>query len=116
MKCLRCKKECLESELIDGFCYDCVHSTNSTINPQTHTLDDSVENEYSRKINIFVNIYRSCGIIICLLFSFIYAIEATAVIEAILIAFIVIAIILITSFFIEALGVIIQLLEDIKNK
>ena len=28
MKCKKCKKECLESELKDGFCQDCIEKPN----------------------------------------------------------------------------------------
>lgn len=29
MECKKCKKECLESELKDGICYDCINKTNN---------------------------------------------------------------------------------------
>ncbi len=101
MKCKKCGKECMENELVNGFCKECIDKYGEN----SEELRD-VENRIARIIKILVGIIIVLGII-CMIISFSYDIIYTVII--ILSTFI-------SALLLRAIAEIIQLLEDIKNK
>lgn len=101
MKCKKCGKECMENELVNGFCKECI----DRYGENSEELRD-VENRIARIIKILVGIIIVLGII-CMIISFSYDIIYTVII--ILSTFI-------SALLLRAIAEIIQLLEDIKNK
>ena len=97
MQCKKCGKECMESELTDGYCSDCVVNSNKLSNK---------ENSLARAIKMSVAfiIFLGC------LSGLIAVINNWVVGISIFIATLVVA------FSLRVIAEIIQLLEDIKNK
>lgn len=103
MECKKCKKSCMDSELINGFCEECrIKYKDNT--EQLYNCKNSIANSFK--------IWASCSIaagiilaIICFIFSAGVAISVIWIIAA-----------LVISALLRAVAEIIQLLEDIKNK
>lgn len=102
MNCVRCKKNCLESELVDGLCYECRNKYKSS----SGALE--VNNLVAQSFKIWCFAALIVGIILSIiLFANDYGILLTVVC---------ISTSLIVFAFLRAIAEIIQLLEDIKNK
>ena len=101
MKCIKCKKDCLESELENGLCYECRNK---------YRIIDNVDtvNFVAQGFKIFSIIEVFIGIIL----SIILLVNDYDIIYTI----ICIAASIIVFAFSRAIAEIIQLLEDIKNK
>ena len=102
MKCIKCKKDCLESELENGLCYECRNKDRYSGN-NMYTV-----NYVAQGFKIFSLIEILVGIVL----SIILLVNDYGTIPTI----ICIATSLIVFAFIRAISEIIQLLEDIKNK
>lgn len=103
MKCKRCKKECMESELKDGYCFECYSKYKNNI-AELKSIKNSVA-EYFKKWSICCIILGIILVIISIIqeygfFAIVSIIATVAVVTALL----------------RAVAEIIQLLEDIKNK
>lgn len=103
MQCKRCKKECMESELTDGFCLECYKKCKNNIT-ELKNIKNSIA-EYFKKWSICCIIFGIVLVIIAIIenygfFAILSIVAAVAVITALL----------------RAIAEIIQLLEDIKNK
>ena len=101
MQCRKCGRECMESELTNGFCADCIKKYGATSQEIHHS-----ENQLASIIKGFVIAIITSGCI-------------SGVIGLILNVFYGIFILVSTFIFslaFRAIAEIIQLLEDIKNK
>lgn len=110
MKCKKCKKECMESELTNGYCYSCYQESKGNIEELK-----TIKNDTAEKIKKTSNVIKILGYIgsLILLFLFIYLYNFTnGLIVGILTAFS----IFITTILLDGFAEIIQLLENIKNK
>lgn len=103
MECKKCKKECMESELIDGFCSNCIEKYKNNKEEL-----NKIENRIGKKLRIV-------SIVIVVLFVF-YGLILIIVDKDTILAISLIISSLFLGFFTRALAEIIQLLEDIKNK
>lgn len=110
MKCKRCKKECMESELNNGYCYECYQKYKDDI-----TELKNVNNEVAdtiKKISKIIKILGYLGSVI-LLFVYIYVFSfLSGIIFTILEVFTII----VATTLLDGFAEIIQLLENIKNK
>lgn len=102
MNCVKCKKNCLESELVDGLCYECRNKYKNS----SGALEGN--NLVAQAFKIWCFAALIVGIILSIiLFANDYGILLTVIcISASLVVFA----------FLRAIAEIIQLLEDIKNK
>lgn len=110
MQCKKCKKECMESELTNGYCYNCYQDCKGNIEELK-----TITNETASKIKKTSNVIKILGYIgsLILLFLYIYIYNfTTGLIAGILTAFS----IFITTILLDGFAEIIQLLENIKNK
>lgn len=103
MQCKKCKKNCMESELVNGYCLDCLQKYKNNKEELKNT-----ENKFGKTLRI-------ASIVIVLLFVFYGLILIIADKNTILAISLIISSVFL-GFFIRALSEIIQLLEDIKNK
>ena len=101
MQCKKCSKECMESELIDGYCSDCIKKYGINSNEIHHK-----ENHLAKSIKSSIVIIMVLGCIS----AFIAVINNWVVGISIFIAT------LAAAFSFLVIAEIIQLLEDIKNK
>ena len=60
MRCNLCKKECMENELINGICYDCLEKKYANKKIEKIILENEKSNEY----NILANIILAIGFVI----------------------------------------------------
>ncbi len=101
MECKKCKKECMENELFNGFCNECRKKYNiKELN--------NIENPIAKYFKIWCFIAIIVGIllgIICIFANY-----------GIFISLLCISASLALSSFLRAIAEIIQLLENIKNK
>ena len=96
MECKKCKKECLETELKDGFCGDCYNKYNGNItklktSKNAGAIASIIVGSLLGIIDFVAN--GSFLLLICIILGF-----------------------LVTAGLLRACSEIIQLLEDIKNK
>lgn len=103
MTCKKCKKECLESELKNGYCSECFKEYSGDINKL------KINNN---SVSIF---FRISSIVVIILGIFL-GIIAFATSYGIFISLSCVFAMFIFSVFLIAIAEIIQLLEDIKNK
>ena len=103
MKCKRCKRECLESELTNGFCSDCIEKYGN--DPEELK---NIRNPVANEFNIISIIIDIVGLILGLYCFF----SGSGVLTGILCMGACFTI----SLFYKAVKEIIQLLEEIKNK
>lgn len=103
MRCKRCKKECMESELTDGYCFECYSKYKNNIT-ELKNIKNSVA-EYFKKWSI-------C----CIVFGIILIIIAIIENYGFLIILSIVATVAVVTTLLRAVSEIIQLLEDIKNK
>ncbi len=101
MECKKCHKACLESELDNGLCNDCIKKYGKYCYVKT-------SNSFASFCNILTTIFMVLNIISLFVFI-LYFEEAIAGIIVFIYG-------LFLIFFIKALSEIISLLEDIKNK
>ncbi len=101
MQCKKCGKECMESELKNGFCEECLKKYGK--NPQELKL---VNNNIANTLKILVYIIIIIGIILAIVSCTINLIYGILIFVSALLS----------ALFLRALAEIIQLLEDIKNK
>lgn len=110
MQCKKCKKECMESELTNGYCYDCYQKYKNDI-----TELKNIENPVATKVKTASSVIKIIGyigtVIILLALVFAYGF-LTGIIGGILEAF---AIFIITTL-LDGFAEIIQLLQNIKDK
>ena len=101
MKCKKCGKECMESELVNGFCSDCIKQYGEN-SQELKSIDNRIANIFK----ILVFIIALIGIILAIwgftinIFTGILVLISTFLI----------------ALMFRAIAEIIQLLEDIKNK
>lgn len=103
MECKKCKKECMESELSNGFCSECIEKygeNTSKLKNISNPIADILKKWF---ISIIIG-----GLILGIIL-FIYSQEIIG-------AFICVIVSLPIALLIRALAEIIQLLEDVKNK
>ncbi len=101
MQCKKCSKECMESELTNGFCSDCIQKYGLT------------SEEIHYKKNHLAGIIKSLVIVIIVLgciLGFVGIVLNIAIGIAIFVAT------FISALLFSSIAEIIQLLEDIKNK
>lgn len=103
MECKKCKKECIKSEITNGFCIECFQKYNGNIS-SLKKIDNNIAN-YFKKWSICAIV---AGVILALL-SIVASYGILTILSIILIT-------LVISAFLRAIAEIIQLLEDIKNK
>lgn len=103
MTCKKCKRECMESELKEGYCSDCFETCNGDMN-SLKNIDNSIAKFFKIGSIAIIILGILLGIIA---FSFNYGIFISLSCTLVLIVF---------SVFLIAIAEIIQLLEDIKNK
>ena len=103
MECKRCKKECLESELTNGYCDECLKKCNGD-----YKKIKNKNNTIAFILKIWCLIIVVVGFILSII-EFIYN-------EEILLGTIVLGSFWSISILLLSLAEIIQLLEDIKNK
>lgn len=110
MQCKKCKKECMESELTNGYCYECYQKYKNDVIELKN-----VENHVATTIKRASTIIKIIGYIgtVILLFAFIYT---YGFFIGFTFALIEVFIIFITSILLDGFSEIIQLLENIKNK
>lgn len=103
MECKKCKKECIESELKQGYCLDCFERYNGNIEKLKNTENSTAK--FFKVVSIAIIIL---GIILGIIaFTANFGIFIALTCSFSLIIF---------SVFLIAIAEIIQLLEDIKNK
>lgn len=110
MQCKKCKKECMESELTNGYCYECYQKYKNDVIELKN-----IENSIATAIKKASTIIKIIGYIVTsiLLFALIYTYGFfIGIISALIEAFI----IFITTILLDGFAEIIQLLENIKNK
>lgn len=101
MRCKRCKMECLESELVDGYCSECRENYKNDVVELHHT-----KNSVSEGLKVWYIIILIVGVLgttFCFTFNIAYAIA-------------ILCLTLFLATIINGFAEIIQLLEDIKNK
>ena len=108
MRCKRCKMECLNEELTNGYCSTCAESFEETENNKSY----STEYESSNKIATFIEIISAIFFIIGG-FAIIISIPAKFGIMLGIICFLSCSFV---AILLRGFAEIIQLLEDIKNK
>lgn len=118
MKCSNCKKECMESELENGLCYECVENykkKNNISNPSITLKSQIIKNNIAQKYKSIIHImwFLGYGLSIILAITGIVNDEPWLGITIGLIGFIITSY---STLSLEAKAEIIQLLEDIKNK
>lgn len=110
MQCKKCKNECMESELTNGYCYECSQKYKDDIAELKNT-----ENPISTKIKTASSIIKIIGyigtiiVLLALIFAYGFLIGITG---GILEAFV----IFITTTLLDGFAEIIQLLQNIKDK
>ena len=116
MKCEKCQKDFKEDELMNGLCFDCfekLQQEKQFSKEMTHFIDNKDDNVKVKEKNLVASILKVLAIV---------AIIASIIVLFIpndlgnYYSFLVTIAGIISSIFIYALGEIIQLLEDIKNK
>ena len=103
MECKKCRKECMESELTNGFCNECIEKYGNNTTKLRNTLNPIADMLKKWFISIIV-----AGLILGIII-FIYSTEIVGALVCVIAS-------LPIAFLIRALAEIIQLLEDIKNK
>ena len=103
MECKKCKKECMESEIINGFCSECF---------QKYKGDISKLNSISNPIANYFKKWAICSIVAGIIIAVLSIIASYGILTILTI----VSISLVISAFLRAIAEIIQLLEDIKNK
>lgn len=103
MKCKRCKKECLESELTNGFCSECYKKYGNDV-----TELKNIKNPIAR----YFETWTTCCIIVGIILVIIAVIEEYGFLTILGIA----SSVAVIAMLLRAIAEIIQLLEDIKNK
>lgn len=103
MECKKCKKECMESEIINGFCSECFKKYKGDI-----TKLKKISNPIADNFKKWAICEIIAGIIIAVL-CFIGSYGILVVLSIISVSLVIAAIL-------RAISEIIQLLEDIKNK
>lgn len=101
MQCKKCGKECMESELTNGYCSDCIKKYG--INSQ----------EIHHKENHIASVIKAFVIVIIVL-GCIFGVVGLVI--NIAIGIVIFVATLISALLFSAIAEIIQLLEDIKNK
>lgn len=101
MQCKKCGKECMESELTNGFCEDCIKKYGQNSQEIKHK-----ENHIANLIRIFVIVIIILGCILGII----------ELVVNILTGIIVFIATFISALLFSSIAEIIQLLEDIKNK
>lgn len=120
MNCVRCKKECLSNELVNGYCYECRKYLGIDEENKENLKYENLENEVGHKISIVSSIIKYLGILV----SIISAIACICIEEdkfvGIVLATLLCSIGIITYYFLslllQALAEILNLLENIKYK
>lgn len=103
MQCKKCGKECMESELRNGFCKDCIEKYGENSN-EIHSIGNHLANTYRILIGVVILI----GIILTIL--------VLAMTGSIFAGILVIITTALMTLFFRTISEILQLLEDIKNK
>lgn len=103
MLCKKCKKECIESEIIDGFCLECYNKNHGDMSKLK-----SIKNEMAEYFKKWAVCTIIAGIIMGVL-SMIASYGILTILTILLVSAVIGAIL-------RAIAEIIQLLEDIKNK
>lgn len=110
MQCKKCKKECMESELTNGYCYECYQKYKNDV-IELKNIENPIATAI-KKASTIIKIFGYIGTAI-LLFALIYIYGFfIGFISALIEAFIIFVITILLDGFAE----IIQLLENIKNK
>lgn len=110
MQCQKCKKECMESELTNGYCYNCYQKYKDNI-----TELKNIKNPIATKIKTASSAIKISGYIgaLLLLFALVYYYGFfIGIVWSISEAFI----IFITTTLLDGFSEIIQLLQNIKDK
>ena len=110
MNCKKCKKECMESELTNGYCYECYQKYKNNI-----VELKNIENPIATTIKKASTVLKIIGYIgtAILLFALIYTYGfLIGCISALIEVFIV----FVTTILLDGFAEIIQLLDNIKNK
>ena len=102
MNCVRCKKNCLESELVDGLCYECRNRYKSS----------SGVFEGNNLVAQAFKAWCFAALIVGIILSIILFVND----YGLLLTIVCISSSLVVFLFLRAIAEIIQLLEDIKNK
>lgn len=121
MKCVRCKKECLNDELINGYCYDCRKYLGvDEKNISSLKYNSDVTNEVGSKISVASSIIKYSGMVSSVIGAIVYICEfkdsAFGVVLAIVLGFIGIIVSYFIGLLLDGLAEILNLLENIKNK
>lgn len=103
MQCKKCGKECMESELTNGYCSDCIEKYREN-SEEIHNIGNHLANTY--------RILMGIVILIGIIFTILVISISGSILSGILV---IIATALMTLFF-RTISEILQLLEDIKNK
>lgn len=103
MKCKRCKKECMESELNNGYCFECYNKYKNDIT-ELKNIKNSVAEDFKK--------WSICCIILGIVLVIIAIIEKYGFFAILSI----VATVSVITALLRAVAEIIQLLEDIKNK
>lgn len=101
MQCKKCGKECMESELTNGFCEDCLKKYGEN-SQELKFVNNNIANTFKILVYIIIVIGVILAIVGCTL-NLIYGI-------------LIFVSTLLSALFLRAIAEIIQLLEDIKNK
>lgn len=120
MNCVRCKKECLSDELINGYCYECRKYLGVDEKNVSSLKYENVKNDVGNKISVVSSIIKYLGIALSIIGTIAYIYEfrddTFCIISGIITGLIGIAIFYIVGLLLEALSEILNLLENIKNK
>lgn len=120
MKCVRCKKECLSDELINGYCYECRKYLGVDEKNVSSLKYQDVKNDVGQKISITCLFIKYGGIALSTIGALVYIYEFRDNFLDVILGIIAGLFGISTSYFIglllEALAEIINLLQNIRNK
>lgn len=119
MNCVRCKKECLSNELVNGYCYECRKYLGIDEENKENLKYETIENEVGHKISAVSSIMQ-IGMILSIISGLAYALlfkdDLFNVFVGIVSGLIGIISFYFLSLLLEALAEILNLLENIKYK
>ena len=141
MKCEKCKKECSESELIEGYCYECrnkykddeYNKNNSELSEiinkiskenidelrnfrnQSSMWDNEEDNPTVEKLKFIINAIWILGVIFAIVLC-IYLMEQGMIVTGIIAMIVVPFFTWLSTIVLESFKEIIVLLQDLKNK